>query len=362
MNAKELYEQFTSKVQTVDKIESRGPPKMKLKAVPKQSQGKTPSRPTATPTANKKQCYRCGYTNHPADYTCNDCHKKGHLAKVCRSRGRQHQTTKQIVDEQEDYISHNSSRDGRKAFYIMMNMNGKDVKTEIDTGSGVTTVPDSVVQETFKNEVELQTSTQILKTYNGSNIPLKGTKARIHLKEDAQPRFFKPRPVPYAVKAKVEEELRKLEKDNIITKVTHSEWAAPLVVVPKENGIVRLCGDFKVTINGEMRVDQYTLPTVQDLFATLSNGKKLTKLDLTQAYHQLEEDSKPYVTISTHIGLFRYNRMPYGIASGPAIFQEILSDIEGVQVFIDDIRLTGTMMNSTWKGLTKCWRLWKIMV
>ncbi|KAK3793079.1 hypothetical protein RRG08_038584 [Elysia crispata] len=96
-----------------------------------------------------------------------------------------------------------------------------------------------------------------------------------------------------------------------------------------------------------MKVDQYPLPTVQDLFATLPNGKKFTKLDLTQAYHQLsmEEDSKPYVTISTHIGLFRYNRMPYGIASGPAIFQknmeEILSGIEGVQVFIDDIRLTG---------------------
>ncbi|KAK3773179.1 hypothetical protein RRG08_013764 [Elysia crispata] len=96
-----------------------------------------------------------------------------------------------------------------------------------------------------------------------------------------------------------------------------------------------------------MKVDQYPLPTVQDLFATLSNGKKFTKLDLTQAYHQLsmEEDSKPYVTISTHIGLFHYNRMPYGIASGPAIFQknmeEILSGIEGVQVFIDDIRLTG---------------------
>ena len=128
-----------------------------------------------------------------------------------------------------------------------------------------------------------------------------------------------------------------MEKENIITKVTHSEWAVPLVVVPKENGNVRLCGNFKVIINGEMKVDQYPLPTVQDLFATLSSGKKFTKLDLTQAYHQLsmEEDSKPYVTISTHIGLFRYNRMPYRMASGPAIFsknmEEILSGIEGVQ-------------------------------
>ena len=65
MNAIELHEQFTSMVQTVDKIESRGPPKMK--AVPRQSQGKTPSRPTATPMANKKHCYRCGYTNHPGE-------------------------------------------------------------------------------------------------------------------------------------------------------------------------------------------------------------------------------------------------------------------------------------------------------
>ncbi|KAK3776673.1 hypothetical protein RRG08_049682 [Elysia crispata] len=265
MNAKELHDQFTSKVHTVDKIESRGSPK--IKAVPRQSQGKTPSRPTATPTANKKQCYRCGYTTHPAercrykDYICNDCHKKGHLAKVCRSRGRQHQTTKQIVDEEEDYIFHNSSRDGRKAFYIMMNLNGKDVKMEIDTGSGVTIMPDSVFQETFKNEVELQTSTQILKTYNGSNIPLKGEAMMDVRGKEGRPRKLRllvaqvphQSPVPYAVKAKVEEELRKLEKENIITKVTHSEWAAPLVVVPKENGNVRLCGNFKVIINGEMK-------------------------------------------------------------------------------------------------------------
>ena len=100
-----------------------------------------------------------------------------------------------------------------------------------------------------------------------------------------------------------------------------------------------------------MKVDQYPLPILQDLFGTLSNGQKFTKLHLTQAYHQLpmDEDSKQYTTINNHIGLFRYNRMTNGISFGPAVFQtkknmeELLSGKDGLQVFIDDIRLTGSI-------------------
>ena len=65
--------------------------------------------------------------------------------------------------------------------------------------------------------------------------------------------------------------------------MTHSEWATPIVAVPKPDGRVRLCGDFKVTVNQSLTVDQYPLPKVEDLLATLASGKQFTKLDLTQA-------------------------------------------------------------------------------
>ena len=147
--------------------------------------------------------------------------------------------------------------------------------------------------------------------------------AKLTLKRDTQPKFFRPRPIPFALKEAVEQELDRLEADNIIEKVSHSDWAAPIVAVPKKNGRMRICGDYKVTINPVLEVDQYPLPRPEELFAILAGGKKFTTLDLSQAYTQvlLDETSSGYVTINTHKGLYKYKRLPYGEASAPAIFQ-----------------------------------------
>ncbi len=77
----------------------------------------------------------------------------------------------------------------------------------------------------------------------------------------------------------------------------------------KQNGSVRICGDFKVTINQVTEIESYPLPRVEELFAAMSGGKQFTKLDLSQAYLQieLEEESKQFVTINTHQGLFQFN-------------------------------------------------------
>ncbi|KAL5506647.1 hypothetical protein EMCRGX_G008350 [Ephydatia muelleri] len=132
-------------------------------------------------------------------------------------------------------------------------------------------------------------------------------KATLKLLPDVQPKFHRPRPVPFALKEAVERELDRLEEAGVIEKVTHCEWAAPVVVVPKKNGTVRLCGDYKVSINQALMVDQYPLPKPSDLFAALSGGKWFTKLDLAQAYTQMELDevSRQFVAINTHRGLYR---------------------------------------------------------
>ena len=95
-----------------------------------------------------------------------------------------------------------------------------------------------------------------------------------------------------------------------------------MVVVTKKDGKFRICGDYKVTINSVLETDQYPLPKPEELFATLARGITFTKLDLSQAYTQipLDEESVRYVTINTHKGLYRYKRLPYGVASAPAIF------------------------------------------
>ena len=91
----------------------------------------------------------------------------------------------------------------------------------------------------------------------------------------------------------MEQELEWLKQEGVLEKVNVSDWAAPIVAIPKRDGRVRICGDYKVTVNPSLDVDQYPLPCPEDLFATLAGGKHFTKLDLTHVYQQLvlEEES-----------------------------------------------------------------------
>ena len=153
--------------------------------------------------------------------------------------------------------------------------------------------------------------------------------------------------MPYALKPKVEEELRRLQNESILTKVEWSEWATPIVPVPKRDGSVRLCGDYKITVNPELQAEQYPLPRIEDIFANLAGGQKFSKIDLRQAYHQIEmeDDSKKYLTINTHMGLFQYNRLVFGITSAPAIWQrtidQVLEGTSGTSCILDDMIITG---------------------
>ena len=156
-----------------------------------------------------------------------------------------------------------------------------------------------------------------------NELEIKGMEARIDVNPQAQPRFCKARPVPFALKHKVEAELDRLQKEGIVEAVQSTEWVAPIVPVVKSDGSVRICGDYRLTVNQASQLDSYPLPRVDEFFATLAGGKTFSKLDLQHAYLQLplETNSKQYTTINTHRGLFQYNRLPFGVSSAPGIFQ-----------------------------------------
>ena len=65
---------------------------------------------------------------------------------------------------------------------------------------------------------------------------VRGINAKLPLKPDAVPKFCKPRPVPFALRPAVERELERMEKEGILEIVEFSEWATPLVCVPKADG------------------------------------------------------------------------------------------------------------------------------
>ena len=123
---------------------------------------------------------------------------------------------------------------------------------------------------------------------------------------------------------------------------------APIVpVLKRDKSSVRICGDFRLTVNPVSKLDAYPIPKVDDLFAMLKKGKLYSKIDLSQAYQQLplDKESQKFVVINTPKGLFRYTRLPFGISSAPGIFQRvietILQGVSNVAVYLDDILITG---------------------
>ena len=107
-----------------------------------------------------------------------------------------------------------------------------------------------------------------------------------------------------------------------------------------QNGNVRICGDYCVTVNQAIQIDSCPLPKIEELFAKLFGGKYFSKLDMSQAYLQLQldDDSKKLVTVNIHCGLLQYNRLPFGVSAAPAVFQRTMENLlrgyQGVCIYL----------------------------
>lgn len=88
--------------------------------------------------------------------------------------------------------------------------------------------------------------------------------AHLYVKEGVVPKFFNARPLPYATKDKVDVVLDRLLSSGVLSPVAHSEWATPIVPVEKADGSIRICGDYKLTVNTACETEQYPLPVIDD--------------------------------------------------------------------------------------------------
>ena len=100
-------------------------------------------------------------------------------------------------------------------------------------------------------------------------------------------------------------------------------------VLPKKNGAIRLCGNYKTTVNPQLKTVSPPNINIDDILADLAGGVKFSKLDLANAYNQIEvsEESREYFTIATHKGLFRHNRLVFGTTTAPAIWQNAIEKV-----------------------------------
>ncbi|XP_072161911.1 uncharacterized protein [Bemisia tabaci] len=183
---------------------------------------------------------------------------------------------------------------------------------------------------------------------------IEGHSARLLLKDSAIPVFDKAYTLPFGLIEPVNTVLNEWEKSGKVVRIRQAEWASPVVAVEKkDSGGVRVCTDFKRTLNPQLRVDQYPLPRPDDLFANLAGGVIFTSLYLKDAYTQLKlhPDSQDLCVLNTHRGLNKPSRLMYGVASGAPIFQcvmdQTLFGIPGTQCFIDNILIQG-------KNLAEC--------
>ncbi|KAI3380790.1 hypothetical protein SNEBB_010510, partial [Seison nebaliae] len=156
-----------------------------------------------------------------------------------------------------------------------------------------------------------------------------------------------PRRVPIPLLPAVEKQIKSMVDDGIIEPVTRpTAWCAPMVVVPKRDGSVRITTDFS-HLNQAVQRERFELPSVDDTVAQLGRARFFTKLDANSGFFQcpLDAASAPLTTFITPFGRYQYRRLPMGITSAPEIFSrkmcEILEGLDGVKNIMDDFCVFG---------------------
>ncbi|GBM24162.1 Uncharacterized protein K02A2.6 [Araneus ventricosus] len=197
---------------------------------------------------------------------------------------------------------------------------------------------DSVTEKVQENELKSDSMNK--------NVQMgQDEKFQIILKDNAIPVIHPPRQVPRALQPKFKETLDKLEKEKekIVSKVNKpTDWVQRLVIVEKPNGNLKLCLDPKV-----IKREHYQIPSADDIISRLEGKRIFSVVDLKDGFRHvpLDEVSCEICTFNTPFGRYKFNKMPFGIASAPEILQKRnqkpFGDIEGVKVYFDDIIVAG---------------------
>ena len=141
----------------------------------------------------------------------------------------------------------------------------------------------------------------------------------------------------------VKEEIDKLLECGFIYPVPYSEWVSPIVVVPKKNGKLRICQDFR-KLNSVTRKDYFPLPFTDAILDGVAGYECYSFLDGFSGYNQVQiaPEDRPLTTFTTDWGTFAYNVMPFGLCNAPATFQRAMTTaFQGylrkfIEIFLDD--------------------------
>lgn len=151
------------------------------------------------------------------------------------------------------------------------------------------------------------------------------------------------RRMPHVYQEEIDTQVEWLLSQGIVTP-SSSPWAAPIVMVRKKDGSMRMCVDYR-RLNGVTIKDSFPLPHITDILDSLSGCSIFSTIDLCSGYLQVpvREQDRSKTAFVTNRGLYEYTRLPFGVCNGPATFQRLMSIVlrglvgEKCLVYLDDI-------------------------
>ena len=221
-----------------------------------------------------------------------------------------------------------------------------DIKTELEFNIGDNDYSDEEKKSFRKLLIQ---NRNVFSAYKGEVGHIKGVKHQIKTKCDT-PIIMRHQRIPLAMEEKVENMVSEMLKQKLIVE-SKSEWNSPLVVVPKKNGDLRLCVDFR-KLNSITIRPQYPMPNTQEMFDTLQGNRFFSTLDLSSGYYHVSMDEKDAekTGFSSRRGHFHFVRMPFGLSGAPATFQRSMNVLlRGLNwnkclVYMDDVLVFGKTM------------------
>ncbi|XP_047219374.1 uncharacterized protein LOC124867136 [Girardinichthys multiradiatus] len=171
----------------------------------------------------------------------------------------------------------------------------------------------------------------------------------IYLKKNAPARQKSYR-IPERLMPELKKEINFMLELGII-EISTSEWCSPVVLVPKKDGSLRFCIDFRY-LNSLSQFDPYPMPRVDDLLERVEGAKFITTLDLSKGYWQvaLAPEARKLTAFRTPFGMYHFKVMPFGLQGAPASFQRLMNHVlrevsDFSAAYLDDV----VVFSQTWK-------------
>ena len=189
-------------------------------------------------------------------------------------------------------------------------------------------------------KIQTEKIQKLLKEFSDvfSNIPSR-TNTAVHSIDTGQanPICSGPYRIPRSLIDAVDKELDQMLEMGIVRPST-SPWASPVVIVPKPDGNIRFCIDYR-KLNRVTKMDAYPMPRTDQMLEKIAKAKFISTIDLTKGYWQipLDDEAIPKSAFITPQGLFEFTMMPFGMKTAPATFQRMMRDkvLQGLESFAD---------------------------